>query len=139
MGVIIVFTGKSATGKTGLTEGLMKTLENAGIIISTTTRAPRSDDLVGDYEYITYEDFCLARMNEEFLSWRKSCADPDRTDDCYAIRYERIAEALTRNKIFIRALTPDTIKKWYDVIGDRIIFIHLMAPDENETRRRMFA
>ncbi|EKE24962.1 MAG: hypothetical protein ACD_5C00343G0005 [uncultured bacterium] len=134
---IIVFTAKSAAGKTTITNELLKIMPNTGIIRSTITRHPRPDDSNDEYEYVTFEEFCRLRKNGEFVSWRKMSKDPDRTDDLYSVRVSEISKAIKSNKIFIRSLTPDTILRWFGVAGNKITFIHLLAPNEKEARRRM--
>ena len=134
---IIVITGRSASGKTVLTNSLMAVLKNVGTIRATTTRLPRPDDSSSEYEFVSYKQFWCSLLNDEFVSWRKSSKDPDRTDDLYSVRVERINEALESDKIFVRSLTPDTISRWHTVAGENIVFIHLVGPDEKEARKRM--
>lgn len=136
-GKIVVPLGKSASGKTVLTDSLVRVLPNVGVIPSTTTRAPRPDDLPGEYEYVPYEDFHVALSRGEFVSWRKFSKDPARTDDLYSVRLKWIQEAMRSDKFFVRSLTPDTAQRWHDVAGHRITFIYLVSPDEKEARRRM--
>jgi guanylate kinase len=137
---IVVITSKSAGGKTVLMEGLMRIFGDAvGTIQSTTTRNMRPDDKPTDYEFVSFFQFLWALITGKFVSWRKATKKWFAVDDFYAIRKERINEALASDKIYIRSLTPDTIMRWYKVAGERMIFIHLMAPDEEEARRRMIA
>lgn len=135
-GKIVVFTSRSAGGKTTLMDALIRTL-NALTVQSVTTRAERIGDKNTDYEFISFFQFCRDLFSGKFVSWRKATKKWFRTDDFYAVRTHKINEALASGDIYVRSLTPDTIPRWHSVAGDRAIFIHLMAPDEEETRRRM--
>lgn len=133
---IIVITSKSAGGKTTLMDALILVLK-ALTIQSVTTRARRAGDKDTDYEFISFFQFCLDLFSGKFVSWRKATKKWFKTDDFYSVRVSKIREALSSSEIYVRSLTPDTIKRWNDVTEGRIIFIHLLAPDEEEARRRM--
>ncbi len=57
-GQLVLIVGPTCVGKTTVIEALRKQLPNTGLIISTTTRNIRPNELDGvDYEFTTNEDF----------------------------------------------------------------------------------
>lgn len=65
---IIIFVGKSAAGKDTAARVLAKTLQNAELGLSTTSRPKRSGEVDGiDYHFITCEEFEERYKNGAFL------------------------------------------------------------------------
>lgn len=57
-GQFVLIVGPTCVGKTTLIDALKEKISNAGVIISTTTRAIRPNEVNGvDYEFTTDEDF----------------------------------------------------------------------------------
>lgn len=66
--IIIAITGPSGVGKSTLGDLLIKR-ENFITPTHSTTRAPRSDDKEGFYNYLSHELFKAFADNNEFLFW----------------------------------------------------------------------
>ena len=66
--MIIAITGPSGVGKSTLSDKLVK---NDGFVVPThtTTRSPRSDDVVGFYRYLSHDEFKNDVILNKFLYW----------------------------------------------------------------------
>ena len=134
--MIVLITGKSASGKTTLMNLLQYVFDNAGIIKSVTTRKPQLEDS-SEYECLSYEEFKSSINNREFVSWRKGSKDELRKDDYYGVRFSDVNRSLLENELSIRSVTPSNVQDWNRYYGEKTVFIHLLAPTEAETRRRI--
>lgn len=70
LGIALVVSGPSGTGKTTVCEKLLKQNKNLHFSISCTTREPRKGEVHGeDYYFISVEEFKKRVENDEFLEY----------------------------------------------------------------------
>ncbi len=106
-GQLILIVGPTCVGKTTLIDALRAQLPNTGIIISTTTRAIRPNEVDGvDYEFTTNEDFLRRKEAGEFYE------AVERPTGYYGSSQVQVAKSLAEYPIVFGAL---------DVEGCRIV------------------
>lgn len=101
------------------------------MLISTTTRPPRSTDRDGEYEHITLETFLRMANQREFLTQIQFVG-------ChYGIRLAPFREILTNTTPCFRPIVPEVIPRWHQASGGNILFLHLLNPPEEVLRHRL--
>lgn len=106
-GQFVLIVGPTCVGKTTLIEALKKKIPDAGVIVSTTTRAIRPSEVNGiDYEFTTDEDFEKRREAEEFYEAVR------RPTGYYGSSRIQVQDLLSRHSVVFGAL---------DVEGCRIV------------------
>ena len=127
MGKILTFTGASGSGKSSIAKSL-----GFPLVLSTTTRAPRPSDLLGEYEYLNIKNFDFTEANNDFL-WIKEYGG-----NYYSTRYDSINLALSHPENFIMILVPEVLPLLLDYAGKRkVLPFYLRSPDEAVLRSRL--
>lgn len=98
----IILTGTSGSGKSTISAELSKKDIRFSQVQAVTTRKKRSDDKLGDYEYIDDESFRNARENHELLIYAEYRGYQ------YGIREKDLFVLINTGKIPILILTPDS-------------------------------
>lgn len=137
--MIITLTGASGSGKTTVAKAILSRVPSAKLLTSYTTRAPRSSDLPGEYEYLDDAMFDGMRKAGRFL-W---------TAEITGVRHgtteQSVSDALrykTATRIMI--LVPEVLAKLYvfaNRMGGRnaITSFFIQVPDRETLRKRMAA
>ena len=69
-GIVLVLSAPSGTGKSTLSEMLLKEFPNLGYSVSCTTRQARAGEINGvHYHFLCLDDFENKRKNGEFAEW----------------------------------------------------------------------
>lgn len=106
-GKFVLIVGPTCVGKTTLINALRDKLVHTGVIVSTTTRGMRQNEVDGvDYEFTTNEDFVLRREAGEFYE------AVERPTGYYGSSRLQVHELLKKHSIVFGAL---------DVEGCRIV------------------
>jgi guanylate kinase len=106
-GKFVLIVGPTCVGKTTLINALREKLTNTGVIISTTTRGIRPNEVNGvDYEFTTNEDFVRRREAGEFYE------AVERPTGYYGSSRLQVHELLKKHAVVFGAL---------DVEGCRIV------------------
>lgn len=106
-GKFVLIVGPTCVGKTTLIEALRGKLPDTGVIVSTTTRAIRPNEVNGvDYEFTTNEDFVRRREAGEFYE------AVERPTGYYGSSRLQVHELLKKHSVVFGAL---------DVEGCRIV------------------
>lgn len=98
---IITLTGPSGAGKTSIVKKILELRPEMHLVVSLTSRAPRSSDLPGEYQYYHSPIFFLG--NDAFL-WSIGVHD-----DHYGTLKISVNEALVGSVPSLMILTPDVI------------------------------
>ena len=127
MGKILTFTGASGSGKSSIAKSL-----GFPLVLSTTTRAPRPSDLLGEYEYLDIKNFDFTEANNDFL-WIKEYGG-----NYYSTRYDSINRALNSPENFIMILVPEVLPLLLDYAGkEKVLPFYIRSPDEAVLRSRL--
>ncbi|OGB85835.1 guanylate kinase [candidate division TM6 bacterium RIFCSPHIGHO2_12_FULL_38_8] len=129
---LFIFIGPSGVGKTTLTEELQKSGIPLEQVITTTTRAPRSNEQPGkSYFFLSTEEFDLRKANHEFL------AATVIYQNSYGISKSYIQEKLASNQNLACALTADGAQELKQSLGHQVVTIFVMPPSPQELEKRL--
>lgn len=139
---LVVFCGRSGTGKTTLAEKITKLLapEGARPVISTTTRPKRQNEIEGDeYEFITEEEFWLRHRAGQF-AWFVEIDTPE-GKIYHATEHRRLDEACASG-ISILVLTPERLVPFSQEVRKRsdtanMLFFWIRVDEEEILLRRL--
>ncbi len=134
--MIIIITGKSASGKTTLMNLLKYVFDQAGFVKTVTTCVQKPNNS-SEAKIVSQEEFQKLIDNKELASWRKTSLKNETLADYCGVTFRSADEAIRDNKIAIYLATPAEIPKWHRYFGEKTIFIHLLSPIKNELRQRM--
>ncbi len=135
--MIVVLTGVSGAGKSTVGEWLRKRFgDTLKPVISVTTRAPRDDDPLGEYAYVSMEQFQRTKAEGKFI-W-SVC--PFGTD-WYGTLFESLEETkLKPNTVFLLILEPDSVGTLHihaERMGLEVVYFYIVAPSAEELYRRL--
>lgn len=128
---IVLITGVTVSGKTRLTEELQRVCHIKSIQ-SIVSRPPRTSDPEGDYEYVASPGEIKALYERGELVTIPS----ESSGHLYGMRRKNVEQALADGGLYVRSLTPNVLKAWYELAGRNIVFLHLATPSKDEARRR---
>lgn len=130
---VIGISGVSGAGKTTIIQQLIADMDGqAGYVRSFTTRQQRPDDRPEEYEYITEAEFSVMEGSGE-ITWKVGAHG-----NFYGNSFKQFHNAVRSFRYSLIAITPETILKVNGIIPKtRLRLFHLVAPSEDEQRRRM--
>lgn len=130
-GKFVLIVGPTCVGKTTLIEALRGKLPDTGVIISTTTRGIRPNEVNGvDYEFTTDEDFVVRREAGEFYEAVK------RPTGYYGSSRLQVHELLKKHAVVFGALDVEgcrIVKK----IEPEALIIFLYPGDMADLKKRL--
>lgn len=144
-GQFVLIVGPTCVGKTTLINALVEKIPDAGVIISTTTRAMRPNEVNGvDYEFTTDEDFEKRKAAGEFYEAVK------RPTGYYGSSRLQVQDLLKKHPIvfgaldvegcrIVKSLDPETlvIFLYPGDMADLKERLHLRGTGEEEVRARL--
>ena len=141
---IIIFVGKSAAGKDTAARLLAKTLQNAELGLSTTSRPKRSGEANGvDYHFITCEKFEEDYENGLFLDAEFYCPiiEGIQKRHGYGISLENLDY---KNKLIVFSADLARAKKIKQLFGKKVMLVYIDVPqrirqERAKTRDRNFS
>lgn len=131
IGIPIVISAASGTGKTSLCKRLLKTLSHTARSISYTTRAPRGDEVDGvDYHFVTDEAFDHMIAEDQLIEWaqvfeHRYGTGIDSVRDQLASGVDVLLDIDVQGGAQIRSKLPEAL------------MIFLLPPSMDELRRRL--
>lgn len=135
--MIITLTGASGAGKSTIGEWLRKRFGvNLKPVVSITIREPRDDDPLGEYEYVSTEEFDTKRKAGEFIWWVNPFGK-----DFYGTLTRSLEETkLEPNTFFLMILEPDSVGKLHVYtkrMGLQVVSFYITVPSVEELRLRL--
>lgn len=133
MSLTVTLTGRGGVGKTTISNNLLSWMRpHMELVVSTTTRSPRSSDLPGEYEYVTRLKFLWYRITGQFL-WTTSV-----TGNWYGTRRRAVDAIVTSSyKIGLMLIVPEIIPILRRYLPKKVYSIYILSPSEEELRERM--
>ncbi len=127
---LIIISGCSGSGKTTLMNNLR---QNNGFSFLKTviTRSKRDSDPEGDCDYISVEEF----RNQVVAG--KIVLPTEVSGNHYGIYYQQFEEALNGERIYVRSVTPNNFADYYELAGDKVIFLYIELSDIERGVNRM--
>ena len=139
---VFAFIGVSGAGKTELVRWLCEILSEmgrkTGRIRSQTTRDPRTTDPVGEYNYISHDQF-NDYIRRKCFAWYV---------DAFGNRYGTLSEDLEKavddsyqnETVYFLLIVPETVpaaRQFIEGYGGSLICLYIECDDENELYRRL--
>lgn len=129
---IITITGPSGVGKTTIVGELLKKSPNWKLIVSLTSRGPRSSDLPGEYRCeVPLDEFLWRDRRGEFI-WTENVHG-----NTYGTLLADIANALKSENLSVMQIVPDSVKQLRVYAPGRVLSFFIFPPGEEELRRRL--
>jgi guanylate kinase len=140
-GVLVVISGPSGSGKTTLMRALLASESRFQVLRSQTTRAPRSSDIPGEFDYLSNDELDLLGAQGKLLTVMK----------IHGVRHSTLKEAFQRvvklggaGAWFIMSCTVERtieFRRELEKIGLAHILcpIFVRAPETETLRRRLIA
>jgi len=130
-GRIFVISAPSGTGKTTISQRLLRDIPDLVVSISTTTRRPRPGEKDGvDYHFVTPERFQAMVERNEFAEWARVYAH------CYGTPKSFLKEQLRHGRNVILTIDTQGGLKIKKVFPDAVL-IGLLPPSMEEQEARM--
>jgi guanylate kinase len=130
-GKFVLIVGPTCVGKTTLINALRDKLVHTGVIVSTTTRAIRPNEVNGvDYEFTTNEDFVLRREAGEFYE------AVERPTGYYGSSRLQVHELLKKHPVVFGALDVEGCRIVKSIEPEAIV-IFLYPGDMSDLKERL--
>jgi len=111
--VIVTISGTTCAGKTTLARGIIANHDSCNMIQSVTTRESRPTDLLGEYAYVSREDFDRLEEQGRFI-W-----SVDYGSAAYGTLFSSIVElAKKESGVGIMILTPNVMSRLREFLGN---------------------
>ncbi len=119
--MIIVLSGKTASGKDTIKSALLKKYPNLRRVITTTSRTPRAGEVNGvDYYFLSEEEFKIKISNNEFLE----------SVEYGGNLYGTEKTQFTQNGDILWKIDPSRAGKVRKLLKDNLVVIYVTASDE---------
>lgn len=130
-GLLVIISAPSGAGKDTVLSRLVKTLEDAVIYVTATSRKPRPGEVhAQDYYFYTPEKFREEIEAGNFLEWSMVHGD------FKGVRRDALADTLRDHKIVIVKPEPQGMRKLKAVLPEALT-IFIMPPSVESLRRRL--
>jgi len=133
-GRVVTLSGPTAAGKSTAIRRLLTLNDSSRMLTSVTDRAPRGDELEGEYEFVTTDEFHELEHLGEFAWWVAIHGN------LYGTRRRDIVRAVNEiDKVHLAHVAPQTYKRAMPYVEDDIIIpIYILSPGDDLLRRRCF-
>ena len=138
LGIALVVSGPSGTGKTTVCEKLLKQNKNLHFSISCTTRKPRKGEVDGeDYYFITVEEFKKRVENDEFLEYAEV------HDNYYGTLKTEVTDRLQKGEDVLVDIDVQGMRqlrkasKGNDILEKYTSYVFIAPPSYSELEQRL--
>lgn len=128
---IVTFTGASGSGKSSSMSILQKIEPRFSWMQSVTTREMRESDHLGEYKYVSDDQFEITRAANLFL-W-----DTKAHGNKYGTTKQSIETALTAEYPTLMHLVPRCVPILQTSVGKRVLSFFVHVENKNELRHRI--
>ncbi len=131
LGLLVVFSGPSGSGKGTVLKEAMKMSDNLTISVSVTTRMPREGEVDGvDYIFYSKEQFESLIDKDGFLEWACFC------ENYYGTPKERVESLLSEGKDVILEIEVQGAMKIKEACPEAVLIFN-MPPSSEELKSRL--
>lgn len=127
---LIIISGCSGSGKSTLMDNLRQQ-GGFSFLKTVTTRLPRDSDPVGDYDYISSEEFSRQVIAGKII------LPTEVSGNHYGIYYQQFEEALNGDQVYVRSVTPNNFADYYQLAGEKVLFLYIELDDPERCINRM--
>ena len=138
LGIALVVSGPSGTGKTTVCEKLLNQNKNLHFSISCTTREPRKGEVDGeDYYFISVEEFKKRVENDEFLEYAEV------HDNYYGTLKTEVTDRLERGEDVLVDIDVQGMRqlrkaaKGNDILEKYTSYVFIAPPSYSELEQRL--
>lgn len=138
LGIALVVSGPSGTGKTTVCEKLLNQNKNLHFSISCTTREPRKREVDGeDYYFISVEEFKKRVENDEFLEYAEV------HDNYYGTLKTEVTDRLERGEDVLVDIDVQGMRqlrkaaKGNDILEKYTSYVFIAPPSYSELEQRL--
>ena len=138
LGIALVVSGPSGTGKTTVCEKLLKQNENLHFSISCTTREPRKGEVHGeDYYFLSVKEFKRRVENDEFLEYAEV------HDNYYGTLKTEVTDRLKRGEDVLVDIDVQGMRqlrkasKGNEILEEYTSYVFIAPPSYSELEQRL--
>lgn len=132
-GLLVIISAPSGGGKNTVIERLMRTLDDAVVYVTATSRKPRPNEVSGrDYYFYSPEKFREEIEAGNFLEWSIVHGE------FKGVRRDVLADTLRDHRIVIVAPDPQGMRKIKSQLPE-VLTIFLMPPSVEALKQRLIA
>jgi guanylate kinase len=128
--MIFIFAGRPGSGKTTIVKKLLEDSLGWECVKAITTRAPRANDLVGQYEHTDKSDFKARREAGQFILPVEIHGYQS------AIKLSSVEDINKSNKTGVIVLEPYSVEAFQELVPNSRAF-YIFVGNTEELRRRM--
>ena len=129
--ILVILSSPSGVGKTTLTKKIQQKYNNFKILVSHTTRSPRSNEVDGvDYHFVSNEKFKKLINENKFYEYAKIY------ENYYGTLKENVDKTIKKNDIIFDIDWQGT-KKLSKFDNLNLIKIYLITNNKNELKKRL--
>ncbi len=130
-GIIFILSAPSGTGKTTLTNGLLRIYPKMTLSVSCTTRDPRKGERPGrDYRFVTKREFVQMQARGEFAEWANVHGS------FYGTPRRPLERSIERGRDIVLDIDVQGARK-IKTLYRRAVSIFLVPPSWQELKRRL--
>ena len=133
MGIVVIFSAPSGSGKTTIVRELLGRFPQLEFSVSATSRAPRGAERDGvDYHFLSPEAFRLAAEQGRFVEWEEVYAGT-----CYGTLRSEVERIWAAGHVIVFDVDVVGGINLKRIFGDEACSIFIMPPSIEELRRRL--
>ncbi|HNW56000.1 MAG TPA: hypothetical protein PKN62_02920 [bacterium] len=127
---LIIISGCSGSGKRTLMNSLR---QQSGFCFfkTVTTKLPHDSDPDGDFDYVSTEEFKGQLIAGEIILPTMV------SGNYYGVYFQEFEKALNSDQVYVRSVAPDNFADYYELAGDKVIFLYIELNDPERGVNRM--
>lgn len=123
---IVTVTGKPESGKRKTISMMLARRQNLKVLRSVTTKPPRDDDKLLEYEHVSHQRFMEMKKKGEFL-WTVR-----HNGFLYGTSETDVQAALTADHISVMNLVPHVLRRLHDFAGEEHVVSFLILEESHK-------
>ncbi len=130
----VIVAGPSGVGKTSMCQGVLRADSSVQRCVTTTTRPPRDDEVVGvARHFVTVAQFKAMQKRGDFVE------SAEVHGHLYGATFDAVAKALYRGQVILMDVDVQGVAAWKKVLGDRCVTVFVVPPSLDVLAKRLNA